>query len=150
MHSREFWELSKELMRRTEEACHRTAVSRAYYAAFHRTRDFLTLLGFRTRQSDQAHAGLYRRLSCTHREELDEAARSLMNLRGLRNSADYEIVPAFAKSPWFKRPSASERSLNASICRVMRPNWIPLAIRFEPMSGMYCARSLGKSRDLAP
>ena len=98
MHSREFWELSKELMRRTEEACHRTAVSRAYYAAFHRTRDFLTLLGFRTRQSDQAHAGLYRRLSCTHREELDEAARSLMNLRGLRNSADYELTPAFAKS----------------------------------------------------
>lgn len=98
MHCREFWELSKELMRRTDEACHRTAVSRAYYAAFHRTRDFLTLLGFRTRQSDQAHAGLYRRLSCTNRDELDEAARSLMNLRGLRNAADYEIVPFFAKS----------------------------------------------------
>ena len=98
MRSREFWDLSNELMSRTEEACWRTSVSRAYYAAFHRTRDFLATLGFRTRQSDQAHAGLYRRLSCSKRDDLDEAARSLMELRGLRNVADYEIVPTFAKS----------------------------------------------------
>lgn len=98
MHCREFWDLSNELMQRTEEVCWRTSVSRAYYAAFHRTRDFLASLGFRTRQSDQAHAGLYRRLSCSKRDELDEAARSLMDLRGLRNAADYEIMPPYAKS----------------------------------------------------
>lgn len=98
MDSREFLVLSDELSQRSEEASWRTAASRAYYAAFHRTRDFLTSLGFQTRRSDQAHAGLYRRLSCTKRNELNEASRLLMDLRGLRNAADYDIVPVFPKS----------------------------------------------------
>lgn len=98
MHSREFLSLSDELSQRESEACWRTAVSRAYYAAFHRTRDFLEALGFQTRQSDQAHAGVYRRLSGANVRELSEAARCLMALRRLRNEADYDLILAFPKT----------------------------------------------------
>lgn len=63
MNCREFLALAEELGQRRAEVSWRTAIGRADYAAFHRARNFLASLGFVTRRSDQAHAGLYRRLS---------------------------------------------------------------------------------------
>ena len=91
MQRREFLALAKELSVLTSEGCWRTAVSRAYYAAFHRTRDFMATLGFRTRKNDQAHTGLYRRLSSSKSDVLIEAGRLLLALRSLRNQADYDL-----------------------------------------------------------
>ena len=102
MDCRDYLVLAEELSLRTSAACWRTAVSRAYYSAFHRTREFLANLGFRTRQSDQAHAGLYRRLSSSNVRELNEAARLLMELRRIRNQADYEFNKALPKTEAIK------------------------------------------------
>ena len=98
MQRREFLALAKELSVRTSEGCWRTAVSRAYYAAFHRTRDFMATLGFRTRKNDQAHTGLYRRLSSSKSDVLIEAGRLLLALRSLRNQADYDLDYDFQKA----------------------------------------------------
>ena len=40
MDCRDYLVLAEELSLRTSEACWRTAVSRAYYSAFHRTREY--------------------------------------------------------------------------------------------------------------
>jgi len=69
----------------------RTAVSRAYYAAFHEARDFLTALGFQTPRADVAHAFLWRRLQNGGHARLAFAGSRLNQLRGERNQADYDI-----------------------------------------------------------
>ncbi len=69
----------------------RTAVSRAYYAAFHEARDFLTALGFQTPRADVAHAFLWRRLQNCGHARLALAGSRLNQLRGERNQADYDI-----------------------------------------------------------
>ena len=69
----------------------RTAVSRAYYAAFHEARDFLTALGFQTPRADMAHAFLWRRLQNCGHVRLALAGSRLNQLRGERNQADYDL-----------------------------------------------------------
>ncbi len=69
----------------------RTAVSRAYYAAFHEARDFLAALGFQTPRADLAHAFLWRRLQNGGHARLALAGSRLNQLRGERNQADYDI-----------------------------------------------------------
>lgn len=69
----------------------RTAVSRAYYAAFHEARDFLTALGFQTPRADMAHAFLWRRLQNGGHVRLALAGSRLNQLRGERNQADYDL-----------------------------------------------------------
>lgn len=63
MDFREFLTLAKVLLRGSTEAERRTAVSRAYYAAFHVARLLLDDLGFDVPRGDRAHAHLWLRLS---------------------------------------------------------------------------------------
>ena len=69
----------------------RTAVSRAYYAAFHEARECLTALEFQTPRADMAHAFLWRRLQNCGHVRLALAGSRLNQLRGERNQADYDI-----------------------------------------------------------
>ncbi len=87
----EFLRLAEHYATGTTEADWRSAVSRAYYAAFHVARAFLTELGFDTPRADAAHAYLWRRLENGGHVPLALAGSRLNQLRGERNRADYDL-----------------------------------------------------------
>ncbi len=73
------------------EAEWRSAVSRAYYAAFHEARRRLRQLGFEVPRGEGAHAYLSLRLSNCGTPPLQDAGYTLNSLRRERNRADYDI-----------------------------------------------------------
>ena len=76
----------------TEEACQRTAISRVYYAAFHKTCEFLTINCKRSdiRQGSNAHTVVPRVLKDSKDREQIKIGNKLDNLRVDRNKADYD------------------------------------------------------------
>jgi uncharacterized protein (UPF0332 family) len=86
-----FLELADELSTGTRQAEWRTAISRAYYAAFHKARTLLRQSGFRIPVAENAHAYLSLRLSNSGHPDVEDAGRNLNHLRRVRNWADYEI-----------------------------------------------------------
>lgn len=80
----------------THEARYRSAVSRAYYGAYHLASDFLMKLGTRIPRSADAHAHVYRLLWTAEHFQARQAARLLTDLRRARNRADYDLShPSF-------------------------------------------------------
>src|SRR5206468_1835863 len=77
----------------SDESDWRSAVSRAYYAAFHTARDLLADLRFRVPRADRAHDYLYRRLNNCGEQRVQDAATLLTDLRRRRNRADYDMHP---------------------------------------------------------
>lgn len=99
MDFREFLTLAESLAEGVTEGEWRTAISRAYYAAFHIACDTLASLGFRVpSHSEQAHAYAWRRWSNTGEWTIDDAGRDLDRLRSDRNEADYDKNARFAAS----------------------------------------------------
>jgi uncharacterized protein (UPF0332 family) len=88
---RDFLAVANTLAAGPTEAEWRSAVSRAYYAAFHTARELLTRLRFRVPGGEQAHAYLWLRLSNTGDPTADAVGRLLRDLRGRRNNADYDL-----------------------------------------------------------
>ncbi|MGH7225810.1 MAG: HEPN domain-containing protein, partial [Gemmataceae bacterium] len=84
-----FLELADELSMGSREADWRTAISRAYYAAFHKARALLLRGGFRVPHAGRAHAYLWLRLNNSGRTDVNRAGDQLNVLRRLRNRADY-------------------------------------------------------------
>jgi len=73
------------------EARYRTAISRAYYGAFHISADFLKQIGKAIPANHTGHELAYRLLfQCDVKDAMD-AARALHDLRRSRNRADYEL-----------------------------------------------------------
>src|SRR5438445_3393042 len=91
MNGRDFLTLASKLLAETTEAAWRSAVSRAYYAAFHEARQLLRDLGFVVPRADQAHAYLWLRLSNCGDPQVRLAGSDLNRLRRERNRADYDI-----------------------------------------------------------
>jgi uncharacterized protein (UPF0332 family) len=87
----DFLVVAQSLASGTTEAEWRTAVSRAYYAAFHVARRLLGDLGFQVPQGDQAHAYLWMRLGNCGEATISAAGPQLNRLRGDRNRADYDL-----------------------------------------------------------
>jgi uncharacterized protein (UPF0332 family) len=94
MNWRDFLVLAARVATDTSEADWRTAVSRAYYAAFHVARQVLGDLNFTVPRADRAHQYLVFRLSNCGDSAVEQAGRDLETLRRLRNRADYDDVPA--------------------------------------------------------
>ncbi|HXG09006.1 MAG TPA: HEPN domain-containing protein [Gemmataceae bacterium] len=92
MNGRDFLTVAKALLNAATEAAWRSAVSRAYYAAFHVARQMMEDLGFTVPRGDRAHAYLWLRLSNCGDVQVQDAGRRLNNLRGQRNHADYDIA----------------------------------------------------------
>lgn len=95
MSPREFLVIAKRLANEPTEAAWRTAVSRAYYSLFHQCRDQLAVWGFVTRQSDQAHLAISRRLFGSQLRPLVDAGHLLTDSKRVRNHADYELQRPF-------------------------------------------------------
>jgi uncharacterized protein (UPF0332 family) len=88
---REFLKQAQDWIVLAEEEDWRSAVSRAYYAAFHVARRLLSDVGFVVPRGDRAHAYLWRRLSNCGDTQVQLAGSDLNTLRGDRNRADYEV-----------------------------------------------------------
>lgn len=86
-----FLELADELSTGSRQADWRTAISRAYYAAFHKARTLLRQGGFRVPNAEQAHAYVWLRLSNSGHPDVDNAGDQLNRLRSIRNWADYHF-----------------------------------------------------------
>lgn len=76
------------------EARFRSAVSRAYYGAFHLARSFLMDLGSRVVKNATGHTEIYRTLWNSAHPDARRAARVLSTLRSQRNRADYDLDDA--------------------------------------------------------
>lgn len=83
-----FVKLADSLSRQTDEASHRSAMSRAYYATFLVTRDLLRIRDL----SSDVHGRTCRELKAVGLEDL---ATDLEKLRRLRNTADYNTAICF-------------------------------------------------------
>jgi uncharacterized protein (UPF0332 family) len=94
MNWRDFLLLASRLALNAGEADWRTAVSRAYYAAFHVARLMFADLNFTVPRADRAHQYLVYRLSNCGESAVEQAGRDLDTLRRLRNRADYDDVPS--------------------------------------------------------
>ncbi len=95
MTGQEFIDVAGQLASATTAKCpegrHRSAVSRAYYGAFHLTVEFLAEFGKRIPANHTGHEAAYRMLFATQVDSAVEAARTLNDLRGVRNRADYNL-----------------------------------------------------------
>ncbi len=91
MNPRDLLEVADDLLGGLKEAHWRSAVSRAYYAAFHEARHLLRQCGFAIPRSEQAHAYLWLRLSNCGHPDLANAGVELNDLRSQRNWADYDF-----------------------------------------------------------
>ena len=89
--AQDFLVVAELLAKGASEAEWRTAVSRAYSAAFHAARELLRDLGFQVPQGDQAHAYLWMRLTNSGEAAISSAGSQLNRLRGERNRADYDL-----------------------------------------------------------
>jgi uncharacterized protein (UPF0332 family) len=94
MNWRDFLPLATRLAAETTEADWRTAVSRAYYGAFHVARRLFADLKFSVPRADRAHQYLVFRLCNSGEAAVEQAGRDLDTLRRLRNRADYDEAPA--------------------------------------------------------
>jgi uncharacterized protein (UPF0332 family) len=91
MDPRDFLVLAQQLAVGTTESAWRSAVSRAYYAAFHVARQLMLDLHFRVPQADRAHAYLWLRLANCGDPQIQQAGADLNDLRRDRNGADYDL-----------------------------------------------------------
>jgi uncharacterized protein (UPF0332 family) len=92
MDGREFLETATRLARNEFRADQRSAVSRAYYAAFHATRDFFEACGVRlSTHSPDAHTKLAQCMENTNVPDMVKLGRRLASLRADRNTADYRM-----------------------------------------------------------
>ena len=89
----------------------RSAVSRAYYAAFHQARQLLRDVGFRVPRGDQAHAYLWLRLSNSGDPQVQLAGSDLSTLRRERNRADYEVEQTLTHSHALLQVQSARRIL---------------------------------------
>jgi len=98
MNWRDFLLLARRLAGGASEAEWRSAVSRAYYAAFHVARSLLSDLKFTVPRADRAHQYQVFRLSNSGEAAVEQAGRDLDTLRRLRNRADYDETPTLPQS----------------------------------------------------
>ena len=84
-------DVADRLLEGETEADWRSAVSRAYYAAFHVGRQLLLDCGFRLPRGEQSHAAMSLRLGNADYPEVVDAGRDLSELRSMRNVADYDL-----------------------------------------------------------
>lgn len=91
MDARTFLTTADQLAQGTTEADWRSAVSRAYYAAFHVARQLFTTCRFTVPRADRAHSYLWLRLCNCGDAAVQRAGADLDVLRRLRNHADYDV-----------------------------------------------------------
>lgn len=92
MNAKDFLEVAKKLQSSEVEAERRTAISRAYYAAFNYVKGFLKNENIAIPKDASGHKKAYHYLLNSGLSEARKLADDLDNLRDVRNDADYELI----------------------------------------------------------
>jgi hypothetical protein len=92
MDPRDFKTLASALVKPGAAANNRTAIGRAYYAAFNVALDHLRAEGFPIRQNNSAHEEITRHLAWCNDADVKRAGSQIHDLRGKRNKADYHLT----------------------------------------------------------
>ncbi len=117
MQGAEFQNVAESLVEGASAAEMRSAVSRAYYAAFNTSAEFVRKLGFRLPEDSGAHEKVKRMLNNSGDETLEIVAQQLRTLRTKRNHADYHLSrrdveqastvrPLVIQAYWLKSPAS--------------------------------------------
>ena len=109
MNGRDFLTLAQTLATSGTEAAWRSAISRAYYGAFHVARELLENLRFVVPRGDQAHAYLWLRLYNCGDPQVGRAGSELNQLRGERNRADYDLHRPISSAVAASQAQAADR-----------------------------------------
>ena len=107
--ARDLLTLARRLANGTAETEWRTAVGRAYFAAFHVARQLLEDLGFNVPPDESAHRYLSLRLSNCGNPQVMQAGSDLERLRRERNFADYLIQQTLRRSSTYTLIRAAEQ-----------------------------------------
>jgi len=91
MEGKEFFALAQKLVQMRTEPALRSAISRAYYAAFHCWIQLLREFGFQFSKDASAHEKLAAYLNNAAIGEIQTVADTLTDLRRRRNAADYNL-----------------------------------------------------------
>ena len=91
MEAKAFLHLAMMLAQRPSPAELRTAVSRSYYAAYHKAREVLACLGFPVDEAGQGHHQAYERLMHSGVDAVKCAGSRLGMLQTRRIDADYRL-----------------------------------------------------------
>lgn len=91
MEGKAFLNTAKKLAQMRDEPALRSAVSRAYYAAYNYYIPLLRELGFKFSKDSPTHEKLYQYLNNSAITEIEAAADDLRLLRKRRNFADYNM-----------------------------------------------------------
>ena len=91
MDPKDFLRVANDLAQSDEAAELRSAVSRAYYAAFHVARKLLIDMGFEISKGPGAHGDVYKYLGNAANSTVVHAGSNIGDLKGWRNQADYEL-----------------------------------------------------------
>jgi len=94
----------------TQEAKLRSAISRAYYSAYHQARLYLMGKGVQFTKSSLAHQSVAQFLSMSADRTLKSLGNDLTRLRDYRNEADYELV--MSRNPTKIAPLAMQLAQN--------------------------------------
>ena len=92
MEGKEFFELAQKLVQMRSEPALRSAISRAYYAAYHCCIQLLRELGFMFSKDSSAHEKVAAYLNNAAISEIEFAGKELNYLRRRRNHADYDLI----------------------------------------------------------
>src|SRR5215211_7285829 len=86
----DYFKLAQELAERDDEACRRSAVSRAYYAMYCNARNRLDLLGEFAPETGSEHAHVWDTFERGPEKERVRIGQTGRRLREARNKADYD------------------------------------------------------------
>ncbi len=109
MNPLDFLDVAFDLAGEFREADWRSAVSRAYYAAFHVAGQLLLRCGFVPGQRDQIHGHSWIRLANCGNSSGQQAGNDLRRLRGARNRADYDLDQTLTQTQATDFVSLAER-----------------------------------------
>jgi uncharacterized protein (UPF0332 family) len=98
MEGDDFFRLAVQLSSGTTPAELRSATSRAYYGAFHKTRELLESIGITLPAGPECHQKVCFVLANAGDPDVRTASSLLSSLRTARNAADYDLAKAEAET----------------------------------------------------
>ncbi len=112
MNPRDFLDVAAEWATGAREAEWRSAVSRAYYAAFHVARQLLVQSGFAIPDGPTGHAAVWLRLANAGHPDIVAVGNGLNSLRGFRNQADYNLGALFLEALAVTQTEAAQDAIS--------------------------------------
>ncbi|HET6455849.1 MAG TPA: hypothetical protein VFI02_15705 [Armatimonadota bacterium] len=112
MDPRSFNVLARELANRTDPAANRTAISRAYYAAYNVAASLLEDMSCHVPQDGTSHKLVRERLSYSQDKDMRIAGHKLADLYNSRLEADYQLSKPQNQKDAISRVDIAEGLIN--------------------------------------